>query len=134
MDELKEIEKLRWMKERIAEETGGKQWLSTGSGLPLMVKMQDSCQAALYVAMVKNKQTGKYHADVKGFLRSFSGYCDGNRLGQLGEEIGRLSALVSELEAVEISVEEDTLLAFCEELEQQEAQKRGEGICETSEN
>ena len=134
MDELKEIEKLRWMKERIAEETGGKQWLSTGIGLPLMVKMQDSCQAALYVAMVKNKQTGKYHADVKGFLRSFSGYCDGNRLGQRGEEIGRLSALVSELEAAALSVGEDTLLAFCKELEQQEVQIRGEGICETSEN
>lgn len=134
MDELKEIEKLRWLRERIAEETGGKQWLSTGIGQPLMVKMQDSCQAALYVAMVKNKQTGKYHADVKGFLRSFSGYCDGKRLGQLGEEIGRLSTLVSELEAAEISVEEDTLLAFCEELEQQEVQKREEGICETSEN
>jgi hypothetical protein len=99
-----------------------------------MVKMQDSCQAALYVAMVKNKQTGKYHADVKGFLRSFSGYCDGNRLGQLGEEIGRLSALVSELEAAEISVEEDTLLAFCKELEQQEEPMRGERICEASEN
>ena len=131
---MKEIAKLRWMKERIAEETGGKQWLSTGIGLPLMVKMQDSCQAALYVAMVKNKQTGKYHADVKGFLRSFSGYCDGNRLGQLGEEIGRLSALVSELEAAALSVGEDTLLAFCKELEQQEVQIRGEGICETSEN
>lgn len=131
---MKEIEKLRWMKERIAKATEGKQWLSTGIGRLLMVRMQDDCQAALYLAMVKNRQTGKYHADVKGFLRTFSGYCDGVRLGQLGEEIGRLSALVAELEAADIAVEEDTLLAFCEELERREAQMREEGPSETSQN
>ena len=128
------MEKLRWTKQRIEETTGGKQRLSTGIGLPLMIRMQDDCQAALYLAMVKNRQTGNYHADVKGYLRTFSGYCDGARLRKLEEEIGRLSALVDELEAADISVGEETLLAFCEELERQKAMMREEGMSETSQN
>ena len=125
------MEKLRWMKRRIGEATEGKQRLSTGMGFPLMVKMEEDCQAALYLAMVKNKQTGMYHVDVKGYLRTFSGYCDKMQLRRLCEEISRLSLLVGELEEADISVEEHTLLAFSKELECLEADMRWEGENET---
>ena len=83
---MEEIEKLRWMKQRIEEATDGRQRLSTGIGWPFTVRMQDDCQGALYLAMVKNKRTGNYHADIKGYVRTFSGYCGGAHLKQLGEE------------------------------------------------
>ena len=92
------IEKLWWAKHRIEEQTEGKQRLIIGAGGHLFVKVDDSCLAACYFAMVRNQKTGQYHADVKGYLRTFSGYCNGTRLEQLSEEISGLAALVKELE------------------------------------
>ena len=114
------IEKLWWAKRRLEERTEGKQRLITGTGGHLFVKVEDSCLAACYFAMVRNQKTGQYHADVKGYLRTFSGYCNGTRLEQLSEEIGGLSALVRELEAAEVSVSEEELQEFSRELEQQD--------------
>ena len=76
-------EKLWWAKRRLEEETEGKQRLVTGTGGHLLVKVDDGCLAACYFAMVRNQKTEQYHADVKGYLRTFSGYCIGTRLEQL---------------------------------------------------
>ena len=88
------------------------------------MKVDDSCLAACYFAMVRNQKTGQYHADVKGYLRTFSGYCNGTRLEQRSEEICGLSALVRELEAEQLNVSEEELCQFCYELE---TQKTAEG-------
>ena len=114
------IEKLWWAKHRLEEQTEGKQRLIIGAGGHLFVKVDDSCLAACYFAMVKNQKTGQYHADVKGYLRTFSGYRNGTRLEQLAEEISGLAALVKELEAAQLSVSEEELCRFCYELEIQE--------------
>ena len=114
------IEKLWWAKHRIEEQTEGKQRLIIGAGGHLFVKVDDSCLAACYFAMVKNQKTGQYHADVKGYLRTFSGYRNGTRLEQLAEEISGLAALVKELEGAQLSVSEEELCRFCYELEIQE--------------
>lgn len=113
-------EKLWWAKQRLEEQTEGKQRLIIGAGGHLFVKVDDSCLAACYFAMVKNQKTGQYHADVKGYLRTFSGYRNGTRLEQLAEEISGLAALVKELEAAQLSVSEEELCRFCYELEIQE--------------
>lgn len=84
------------------------------------MKVDDSCLASCYFAMVRNQKTGQYHADVKGYLRRFSGYCNATRLEQLSEEISGLAALVKELEAAQLSVSEEELCRFCYELETQE--------------
>ena len=117
---MEEIEKLWWAKRRLEEQTEGKQRLIIGAGGHLFVKVDDSCLAACYFAMVKNQKTGQYHADVKGYLRTFSGYRNGTRLEQLAEEISGLAALVKELEAAQLSVSEEELCRFCYELEIQE--------------
>ena len=114
------IEKLWWAKHRLEEQTEGKQRLIIGAGGHLFVKVDDSCLAACYFAMVRNQKTGQYHADVKGYLRTFSGYCNGTRLEQLSEEISGLAALVKELEAAQLSVTEDELSRLSYELEIQE--------------
>ena len=114
------IEKLWWAKHRLEEQTEGKQRLIIGAGGHLFVKVDDSCLAACYFAMVKNQKTGQYHADVKGYLRTFSGYRNGTRLEQLAEEISGLAALVKELEGAQLSVSEEELCRFCYELEIQE--------------
>lgn len=101
------IEKLWWAKRRLEEQTEGKQSLTIGAGGHLFVKVDDSCLAACYFAMVRNQKTGQYHADVKGYLRTFSGYCNGIRLEQLSEEISGLAALVKELENAQLSVSEE---------------------------
>ena len=75
------IEKLWWAKHRLEEQTEGKQRLIIGAGGHLFVKVDDSCLAACYFAMVRNQKTGQYHADVKGYLRTFSGYCNGTTVG-----------------------------------------------------
>ena len=117
---MEEIEKLWWAKRRLEEQTEGKQSLTIGAGGHLFVKVDDSCLAACYFAMVKNQKTGQYHADVKGYLRTFSGYRNGTRLEQLAEEISGLAALVKELEGAQLSVSEEELCRFCYELETQE--------------
>lgn len=114
------IEKLWWAKRRLEEQTEGKQRLIMGSGEHLFVKVDDSCLAACYFAMVRNQKTGQYHADVKGYLRTFSGYCNGTRLEQLSGEISGLAALVKELEGAQLSASEEELCRFCYELETQE--------------
>lgn len=73
--------------------------------------------AACYFTMVRHQKTGQYHADVKGYLRAFSGYCNGTRLEQLSEEISGLAALVKELEAAQLCVNEEELQQFSRELE-----------------
>ena len=100
-------EKLWWAKQRLEEQTEGKQRLIIGAGGHLFVKVDDSCLAACYFAMVKN-------------LRTFSGYRNGTRLEQLAEEISGLAALVKELEGAQLSVSEEGLYRFCYELEIQE--------------
>ena len=117
---MEEIEKLWWAKRQLEEQTEGKQSLTIGAGGHLFVKVDDSCLAACYFAMVKNQKTGQYHADVKGYLRTFSGYRNGTRLEQLAEEISGLAALVKELEGAQLSVSEEGLYRFCYELEIQE--------------
>ncbi len=119
-------EKLWWAKRRLEEQTEGKQRLITGTGGYLLVKVDDSCLAACYFAMVRHQKTGRYHADVKGYLRTFSGYCNGTRLEQLSEEISRLAALVKELETAQLSVSEEELQEFIRELEQPDKTAEGE--------
>ena len=119
-------EKLWWAKQRLEEQTEGKQRLIIGAGGHLFVKVDDSCLAACYFAMVKNQKTGQYHADVKGYLRTFSGYRNGTRLEQLAEEISGLAALVKELEAAQLSVSEEELQEFIRDLEQQDKTAEGE--------
>ena len=114
------IERLWWAKRRLEEQTEGKQRLIIGAGGHIFVKVDDSCLAACYFAMVKNQKTGQYHADVKGYLRTFSGYRNGTRLEQLAEEISGLAALVKELEGAQLSVSEEELQEFIRELEQQD--------------
>ena len=120
------IEKLWWAKRRLEEQTEGKQRLITGTGGYLLVKVDDSCLAACYFAMVRHQKTGRYHADVKGYLRTFSGYCNGTRLEQLSEEISGLAALVKELETAQLSVSEEELQEFIRELEQPDKTAEGE--------
>ena len=114
------IEKLWWAKRQLEEQTEGKQRLIIGAGGHLLVKVDDSCLAACYFAMVRNQKTGQYHADVKGYLRRFSGYCNGTQMEQMSEEISGLAALVKELEGAQLSVSEEELCRFCYELETQE--------------
>lgn len=119
-------EKLWWAKRRLEEQTEGKQRLITGTGGYLLVKVDDSCLAACYFAMVRHQKTGQYHANVKGYLRTFSGYCNGTRLEQLSEEISGLAALVKELENAQLSVSEEELQEFIRELEQPDKTAEGE--------
>ena len=121
------IEGLWWAKQCLEERTEGKQRLAVGIGGHLYVEMDDSCNAACYFAMVKHQVTQKYHADVKGYLRTFSGYCNGTRLEQLSGEISGLAGLVKELEEAHLSVDEMELLTFCRELELQKKTEEEEG-------
>lgn len=114
---MKGTEKLWWVKRRLEERTEGRQRLTVGAGGYLSVKVEESCLAACYFTMVRHQKTGQYHADVKGYLRAFSGYCNGTRLEQLSEEISGLAALVKELEAAQLCVNEEELQQFNRELE-----------------
>lgn len=114
---MTEIEKLWWAKRRIEEVTDGKQRLTIGFGGCLLMKVEDSCLAALYLAMVKNRQSGMFHCDVKGYVRTFSGYRSGACMDQLTAELEAMASLVKELEQLEICIEEEEFLIFCRELD-----------------
>ena len=51
------IEKLWWAKRQLEEQTEGKQRLITRTGGHLFVKVDDSCLAACYFAMVSIMRT-----------------------------------------------------------------------------
>lgn len=123
---MEEIEKLRWAKQRIEEATAGKQRLTIGFGGCLSMKVDDSCLAALYLAMVRNQQSGMFHCDVKGYVRTFSGYRCGACMDQMTAELEKMASLVKELEQLEICIGEDALLTFCRELRGQEAVEKGQ--------
>ena len=60
------IEKLWWAKRQLEEQTEGKQRLITRTGGHLFVKVDDSCLAACYFAMVRNQKTGTVSCGRKG--------------------------------------------------------------------
>ncbi|WP_270809962.1 hypothetical protein [Hungatella effluvii] len=117
---MKEIEKLWWAKRRIEEATDGRQRLIMGFGGNITVQVDKGCLVALYFAMVKNRQSGMFHCDVKGYVRTFSGYRNGVCLDRLTAELEAMASLVKELEHLEICIEEEELLTFCHELISQE--------------
>ena len=117
---MKEIEKLWRAKRRIEEATNGKQRMTMGFGGCLSIQVEHTCLAALYLAMVKNRQSGMFHCDVKGYVRTFSGYRNGAGMDQLAAELEKMASLVKELEQLEICIGEEELLNFCRELRSQE--------------
>ena len=64
-----------------------------------------------------------YHCDVKGYMRTFSGYRNGACMDQLTAELEAMASLVKELEQLEICIREEELLTFCQELRSQELEK-----------
>lgn len=118
--EMNEIEKLWQAKRRIEEATAGKQRLTIGFGGGLTVQVDQGCLAAIYLAMIKNRQNGMFHCDVKGYVRTFSGYRNGACMDQLTAELEAMASLVKELEQLKICIGEEELLTFCRELRIQE--------------
>ena len=123
---MNEIEKLWQAKQRIEEATAGKQRLTIGFGGYLTVQVDQGCLAAIYLAMIKNRQSGMYHCDVKGYVRTFSGYRNGACMDQLTAELEAMASLVKELEQLEICIGEEELLTFCQELRSQEREKENQ--------
>ena len=91
------IEKLRWAKALIEEETGGKQRLLAGwDGMPA-VQIADGCMVGLYFALLKSQKTGLYDCRVNGYIRTCGGYSPSARLKELTEECARIVALAAQL-------------------------------------
>lgn len=124
--EMNEIEKLWQAKRRIEGATAGKQRLTIGSGGCLTVQVDQECLAAIYLAMIKKRQSGMYHCDVKGYVRTFSGYRNGACMDQLTAELEAMASLVKELEQLKICIGEEELLIFCRELRSQELDKENQ--------
>ena len=123
---MNEIEKLWQAKQRIEEATAGKQRLTIGFGGCLTVQVDQGCLAAIYLAMIKKRQSGMFHCDVKGYVRTFSGYRNGACMDQLTAELEAMASLVKELEQLEICIGEEELLTFCRELSSQEREKENQ--------
>ena len=137
------IEKLRWAKALIEEETGGKQRLLAGwDGMPA-VQIADGCMVGLYfvgifvgilTALIMRRFRFKGEAvpfvmELPNYrMRTCGGYSPSARLKELTEECARIAALVAQLEAADIHGDEEAVAAFCEELKREkEADGNGEG-------
>lgn len=123
---MNEIKKLWQAKRRIEEATAGKQRLTIGFGGCLTVQVDQGCLVAIYLAMIKNRQSGMFHCDVKGYMRTFSGYRNGACMDQLTAELEAMASLVKGLEQLEICIGEEELLTFCRELRSQELEKENQ--------
>lgn len=110
------VEVLRWAKKLIEDRTGGRQWLAAGwDGMPA-IRMEDTCMVGLHFSLLKNKQTGIYDCQVKGYIRTCGGYNKSARMKELVRECEQVADIVLTLEEADIHASEEEVQVFCEEL------------------
>lgn len=124
---METLDKLRWARRLIEEQTEGKQRLAAGwDGMPV-VRMDGDCMVGIYFALIRNQKTGLYDCRVKGYIRTCGGYNPSARMKELTEECARIAALVNQLEEADIHAKEEAVAAFCEELKGKEENPGGDG-------
>ncbi|MPL64149.1 hypothetical protein SDC9_09800 [bioreactor metagenome] len=118
------IEKMRWAKALLEEESGGAYELVVGNVHDdLYLRCGDQVNAGLYLSMLPNRDTGKYDCIFKGYTRMSGGYRNAKGMQKLADEYKQAAYFLREMEIANISLSEDELSAFVSELKSAEKQQ-----------
>jgi hypothetical protein len=118
------IEKMRWAKALLEEESGGAYEIVVGNVHDdLYLRCGDQVKAGLYLSMLPNRDTGKYDCIFKGYTRMSGGYHNAKEMQKLADEYKQAAYFLREMEIANISLTEDELRTFVSELKSVDEQQ-----------
>lgn len=118
------LEKIRWAKALIEEESGGRYQFVVGNvhdDLYLDCSTQNNAGVSLTVQ--QNGKTGDYDCIFKGYICISSGYHNAKGMQKLADEYKQVAYFLREMEIANISLTEDELHTFVAELKSSEEQQ-----------
>lgn len=121
---MTQIEKMRWAKNLLEEDSGGTFELVAGNVHgDLFLRCADNAHVGLYLSVLPNMETGRYDLKFHGYTRINSGYYDASGMQRLIKEYQMVAYLIKEMETANISLLPDELAAFAAELSSPEEQQ-----------
>jgi len=118
------LEKIRWAKAMIEEESGGAYQFMVGNVHDdLYLDCSAQTNAGLYLILQQNGKTGNYDCVFKGYTRISSGYHNAKGMQKLADEYKQAAYFLREMEIANISLTEDELRTFVAELKSAEEQQ-----------
>jgi hypothetical protein len=118
------LEKIRWAKTLIEEESGGAYQFVVGNVQDdLYLRCGDHANAGLYLSVLQNKKTGNYDCLFKGYTRMSGSYHDAKGMQKLSDEYKQTAYFLREMENANISLTEDELRTFVTEPKSAEEQQ-----------
>lgn len=111
------LEKIRWAKALIEEESGGRYQFVVGNvNDDLYLRCGDTANAGLYLTVQQNKKTGHYDCVFKGYTRMSGGYHNAKGIQKQADKYKQAAYFLREMEIANISLTGDELAAFVAEL------------------
>jgi hypothetical protein len=118
------LEKIRWAKALIEEESGGRYQFVVGNVHDdLYLDCSAQTNAGLYLTVQQNKRTDSYDCIFKGYTRISSGYHNAKGMQKLADEYKQTAYFLREMEIANISLTGDELRTFVAELKLAEEQQ-----------
>lgn len=118
------LEKIRWAKALIEEESGGAYEFVVGNVHDdLYLRCGDHANVGLHLSVQPNKKTGKYDCVFKGYTRMSRGYHNAKGMQKLADEYKQAAYFLREMEIANISLTEDELRTFVAELKSADEQQ-----------
>ena len=118
------LEKIRWAKALIEEESCGRYQFVVGNVRDdLYLDCSAQANAGLYLTVQQNKKTGNYDCVFKGYIRTSGGYHNAKGMQKLADEYKQAAYFLREMEIANISLTEDELVTFVAELKSAEKQQ-----------
>ncbi len=118
------LEKIRWAKSMIEEESGGRYQFVVGNVHDaLYLDCSAQTNAGLYLTVQHNGETGSYDCIFKGYTHISSGYHNAKGMQRLADEYKQAAYFLREMESANISLTEDELRTFVAELKSAEEQQ-----------
>jgi hypothetical protein len=118
------LEKIRWAKALIEEESGGAYQFVVGNVHDdLYLRCGDHANAGLYLTVQQNKKTGNFDCVFKGYTRMSGSYHNAKGIQKLADEYKQAAYFLREMENANISLTKDELATFVAELKSPEEQQ-----------
>jgi hypothetical protein len=115
------LEKIRWAKALIEEESGGRYQFVVGNVHDdLYLNCSAQTNAGLYLTVQQNEKNGSYDCVFKGYTRISSGYHNAKEMQKLADEYKQAAYFLREMEIANISLTGDELRTFVSELKSPE--------------
>ena len=118
------LEKIRWAKALIEEESGGAYEFVVGNVHDdLYLRCGDHDNVGLHLSVQQNGKTGNYDCVFKGYTRMSRGYHNAKGMQKLADEYKQAAYFLREMEIANISLTEDELRTFVAELKSADEQQ-----------